>query len=171
MGPRWLTVQMIAHFGWQKERERRLKTDLHCPGQRRSFNMFLKVLKHRVLINKGLHETSSFILPTKVGKYKPGVQWSCFKQIICLLMITQNIIIDTGPHNTHKLKHTTNGRLVKQPNKANLPCKLGLFILCSHLTTMATWRATNADKMASNSGQPGELQPCRFPILQKTTKI
>ena len=41
-----------------------------------------------------------------------------------------------------------------------------IFILCSHETTMATWRATNADKMATNSGQPGELQPCRFPMLQ-----
>ena len=41
-----------------------------------------------------------------------------------------------------------------------------IFILCSHMTTMAAWRATNTDKMATNSGQPGELQPCRFPILQ-----
>ena len=38
------------------------------------------------------------------------------------------------------------------------------FILCSHVTTMATWRTTNAGKMATNSGQPRELQPCRFPI-------
>ena len=32
-----------------------------------------------------------------------------------------------------------------------------LFILCSHVVTMATWRATNTDKMLTNSGQPGEL--------------
>jgi len=29
-----------------------------------------------------------------------------------------------------------------------------------------TWWATNPDKMATNSGQPVELQPCQFPILQ-----
>jgi len=27
---------------------------------------------------------------------------------------------------------------------------------------MDTWRATNADKMATNSGQEGELQPCKY---------
>ena len=41
----------------------------------------------------------------------------------------------------------------------------GVFILSSHVTSMATCRA-NADKMVTNSGQPGGLQPCRFPILQ-----
>ena len=34
-----------------------------------------------------------------------------------------------------------------------------LFILCSQVTTMATWTA-NADRMVTNTGQPGELQPC-----------
>jgi len=29
------------------------------------------------------------------------------------------------------------------------------------MTTMDTWQATNADKIATNSGQPGELQPCK----------
>ena len=33
-------------------------------------------------------------------------------------MITQNIKIATGPHDTHKLKHAINGRRVKQPNKS-----------------------------------------------------
>ena len=32
-------------------------------------------------------------------------------------------------------------------------------------SSTATWRA-NADEMVTNSGQPGELQPCRFPLLQ-----
>jgi len=31
---------------------------------------------------------------------------------------------------------------------------------------MDTWRETNADKMATYTSQPGELQPCKFPILQ-----
>ena len=43
---------------------------------------------------------------------------------LTLLMITQNIQIATGPHDTHKFKHAINGRRVKQPNKPNLPGKL-----------------------------------------------
>jgi len=40
------------------------------------------------------------------------------------------------------------------------------FTLCNHVITMDTRRPTNADKMVTNSGQPGELQPCKFPILK-----
>jgi len=46
-----------------------------------------------------------------------------------------------------------------------------IFILCSHMTTMDSWRATNADKMATNSGQPGELQPCKFSILKSFSHL
>ena len=49
-------------------------------------------------------------------------------------------------------------------NAAKVPVILCVFILCSHVTTMATWKA-NADKMVMNSGQPRDLKPCRFPIL------
>ena len=45
------------------------------------------------------------------------------------------------------------------------------FILCSHVTTTATRRATNADKTVTTSGQPGGLQPCRFPTLQSINDL
>ena len=61
--------------------------------------------------------------------------------------------------------------LILRGNTATGANRGGVYILCSHVTAMATWRATDADKMATNSGQPGELQPCRFPILQSVNYL
>ena len=36
-------------------------------------------------------------------------------------MMTQNVKIAAGPHDTHKGKHAINGRRVKQANKSILP--------------------------------------------------